>query len=296
MLSPPVGRAAAPAGAGRRARSCRPSRRARRRTGRAPRRRRRRRRPPRRPRAGPPAPPSRRSRARRRAAPRCRRGGSTRRGAAAAPRPCRRPALQQQPGRAEQPPVPVPLLALVQPSPSPRWSGRPRPRVGSAVTASPVGRTSAGRSTRGTYPRVRGGLPPRPGARRPSRRSGPTRRTASRSAASSPAGTSSAGHDPPAHLDLAVHRQLAPDVEHRRHVLDAGVRDEDDVGVVGRLERLQHPAGLGRHHVPQLLGLLRLVDVPLAAQPLDRPLAAVLGEVAALREDDEGVVLVEVRG
>ena len=97
-------------------------------------------------------------------------------------------------------------------------------------------------------------------------------------------------HEPPPHLDLAVHRQLAPDVEHRDHVLDAGVRDEDDVGVAGLGQRRQDAAGLRRHHVLEPLGLLRLVDVALAPQPLDRPLAPVLGDVAALGEDDEGVV------
>ena len=61
-----------------------------------------------------------------------------------------------------------------------------------------------------------------------------------------------------------------------------------------RGQRGQHAAGLGRHHVPQLLGALCVVDETLAPQPFDGPLAPVLGEVAALGEDDEGVVLVEV--
>ena len=65
-----------------------------------------------------------------------------------------------------------------------------------------------------------------------------------------------ARHLPPPHHDLLVHRQLAPDVADGEQVVEAGVRDQDDVGLGRRVERGEEAAGPRREHVGHLLGAL----------------------------------------
>ena len=62
---------------------------------------------------------------------------------------------------------------------------------------------------------------------------------------------------PPAHHDALVHRQLAPDVADGEHVVEPGVRDQDDVGVGRAVEGGQEAAGAWGEHVGHLLGALR---------------------------------------
>ena len=105
-----------------------------------------------------------------------------------------------------------------------------------------------------------------------------------------------AGDLPPAHDDALVHRQLAPDVADGQHVVEAGVRHQDDVGVGGGVQRGEEAARPGGEHVGHRLGALRHPLEAQLAQPLDAAGPPALGEVAALGEDHERVVLVEAGG
>ena len=80
------------------------------------------------------------------------------------------------------------------------------------------------------------------------------------------------------------------------HVVEAGVRDQEYVGLRCRLERGQHATGPGREDVDHLRGPVGHAVQPEPVQPVDGPFAPLRGEVATLREDHERVVLVEVAG
>ena len=86
--------------------------------------------------------------------------------------------------------------------------------------------------------------------------------------ASRSSGISRSGHPPRVHRDALVHRQRMPHVAECDEVLEAGVRDEDDVGVARR-ERRVHAARVRRHHVREALGALGHRFAPDAAEPVD---------------------------
>ncbi len=75
-----------------------------------------------------------------------------------------------------------------------------------------------------------------------------------------------------------------------------GVGDEHDVGLRCRVQGREQSARARSQHVLHRLGAPGHRLQPASAQRLDRALTAGRGEVAALGEDHEGVVVVEVAG
>ncbi len=100
-------------------------------------------------------------------------------------------------------------------------------------------------------------------------------------------------HRPEPHDDPLVHRQFPPHVGDGEHPVQAGVGHEDHPGVRGGVERREHPAGLRREHVAQSSARRAIRSQAAGAQPGDGPQPPARGEVAALREDHEGVVVVQ---
>ena len=92
--------------------------------------------------------------------------------------------------------------------------------------------------------------------------------------ASRPSGISVARHPPPAHGDLLVHRQLAPQVADGQQVVEPGVGDHQHVGLGRGLQRGQYAAGAGRQDVDHLLGAHRHPLQAELAELGDRAVAA----------------------
>ena len=94
-------------------------------------------------------------------------------------------------------------------------------------------------------------------------------------------------------LSIGSSRHRSRDGE---QVVQPGMRDQHDVGLGRRVQRGQQPAGARREHVGHPLGAPGHPLEPAPAQALDAAAPALGGEVAALGEDHERVVLVQVAG
>ncbi len=113
---------------------------------------------------------------------------------------------------------------------------------------------------------------------------------------SRPTGISAARDLPPAHDQGLVHRQLAPHVTDGQQVVEPRVGHHHHVGLRGRVQRGEEPAGARGEDVGHPLGTVGHVVQAELVQPRDRAIAARGGEVAALGEDHEGVVGVQPGG